>query len=382
MYLDNAATTPLLPEVRAAMEPYLQDVFGNPSSIHAAGRAARAGIERARAQVASLLGVPAQALVFTSGGTESVQAALLGAWLAAGSRGHVITGQAEHHAVLHTCELLAELGADVTYLPPQPDGSLTTAAVLAAIRPETRLVSLMAVNNETGAVTPVAETAAAVKRLRPDIVVHSDMVQALGLAPLRLSDTQLDLASFSGHKIHAPKGVGVLYIRQGTPWRPVLRGGAQERGRRAGTEHAAGIVGLGAAAAWLQAQGEQRLRRLEQIRAAFVQGLHGLPGVEWNSPAQGGAASVLNVSFSGVRSDRLLMRLDLEGVAASAGAACTAGSLQPSHVLQACGWPPERVESAVRFSFSSLLDPAEVLAAGQVVARVVQDLRGGRAAQG
>ncbi|MCL6594485.1 MAG: aminotransferase class V-fold PLP-dependent enzyme, partial [Alicyclobacillus sp.] len=328
------------------------------------------------------LGVQANDVVFTSGGSESVQAALLGAWLAAGGRGHVITGQAEHHAVLHTCELLAELGARITYLPPQPDGSVTTAAVLAALQPDTRLISLMAVNNETGAVTPVAETAAAVKRVRPDVVVHSDMVQALGLAPLRLSDTLLDLASFSGHKIHGPKGVGVLYIRQGTPWRPVLRGGAQERGRRAGTEHVAGIVGLGAAAAWLQAQGEQRWHRLEQVRAAFVQGLHGLPGVWWNSPCRGGAASVLNVSFAGVRSDRLLMRLDLEGVAASAGAACSAGSLQPSHVLQACGWPPERVETAVRFSFSSLLDPAEVLAASRVVAHVVQDLRKARLTRG
>jgi cysteine desulfurase len=373
VYLDNAATTPLLPEVREAMAPYLDERFGNPSSTHRFGRDARAGIEAARRQVAEGIGARPDEVVFTSGGTESVHLALVGAWLAAGARRHVVTSQAEHHAVLHTCDFLQQLGAKVTFVPPGPDGSVGVDAVLEALREDTGVVSLMRVNNETGAITDVDAIARAVKRVHPDIVVHSDMVQALGAVPVALADSAVDLASFSAHKLHGPKGVGALYVRKGTRWQPVLRGGSQERGRRAGTEHAAGIAGFGAAVARLTgsaAHGE----RIRRAREAFLAALEGLPGVAYNSPPSG-VPGIVNLAFIGIRADVLLMRLDLEGVAASAGAACTAGSPEPSHVLMACGHTEARVRSSVRFSFSELIEPEEAAWAGRTVRRVVDALR-------
>ncbi|MCL6515957.1 cysteine desulfurase family protein [Alicyclobacillus sp.] len=374
VYLDNAATTPLLPAVHEAMAPYLEERFGNPSSIHRFGRQARAGVEAARRQVAQAIGAMPEEVVFTSGGTESIHLALVGAWLAAGERRHIVTSQAEHHAVLHTCRLLEQLGAEVTRVRPRPDGGVDADEVLGALRPDTGVVSLMRVNNETGAVTAVDAIARAVKARNPDVVVHSDMVQALSALPVELKQSAVDLASFSAHKVHGPKGVGALYVRRGSRWQPVLVGGNQERGRRAGTENAAGIVGFGAAVAHL-AEDPEHGARVRRARDAFLEGLAGLAGVVWNSPASG-VPTILNLAFSGVRADILLMRLDLEGVAASAGAACTAGSLEPSHVLMASGHPEDRVRSSVRFSFSALTSPEDAARAGRTVRRVVEVLRG------
>jgi cysteine desulfurase len=374
IYLDNAATTPVHPDVLAAMAPYQQDKFGNPSSIHAIGRAAKAALDKSRAAIASFVGAHWSEIVFTSGGTESIHAALLGSWLAAGDRKHIVTTAIEHHAVLHTCEFLRRLGAEVTVVPPREDGTVHVEDVLEAVRPDTCLVSMMLVNNETGAVLPVEDVARAVKQECPGVLVHSDMVQALGTHRVRLSETAIDLASFSAHKVYGPKGVGALYVRQGTRWQPVLHGGAQERERRAGTENVAGIVGFGAAVERLEKSWEAHLQHLTAVRDAFWKRLRETGVAERNSP-EDAVPTILNVWFPGVKNETMLMRLDMEHVAASAGSACTAGSLEPSHVLRACGFSELRVLQSIRFSFSEFNTVEEVEQAADIAATLAHQLR-------
>lgn len=374
IYLDNAATTALHPEVRQTMEAYLTDAYGNPSSLHGFGRQARAGLDHARAQIAQFLGCRADELVFTSGGTESIHAALVGAIFKHPHGRHIVTTSAEHHAVLDTCAFLTDLGVEVTYVAPQQDGVVSTASVCAAIRSDTAVVSVMAVNNELGSKNPIGEIAHAVKVTSPHTLVHSDMVQALGTVPTDLSVMELDLASFSAHKIHGPKGSGLLYVRKGSQWHPVLHGGAQERGRRAGTENVAGAVGLGAAVARMASRWTAHVQDLHDVNEAFWEGISSLPDIHRNSPGNA-VPSILNVAFDGIRSETLLMRLDLEGVAASAGSACTAGSLEPSHVLAACGLLPGVIESSVRFSFSDDTSLEDAHRAATIVRDVVQQLR-------
>ncbi|WP_067930946.1 cysteine desulfurase family protein [Alicyclobacillus kakegawensis] len=374
IYLDNAATTKPYPEVVATVQQWLTAPPGNPSSLHQGGRRMRGAIDQARSELAALLGCEAKELVFTSGGTESVQAALVGAFLAAGGQGSVVVSAVEHHAVLHTCEWLEGLGARVVKVGVDRAGRVRVDELLSALEPDTRVVSLMAVNNELGTLQPVREVARLVRARLPQVVVHSDMVQALGVVDLGPDLLGVDLASFSAHKVHGPQGVGLLYVRQGARWTPVLRGGAQERDRRAGTENVAGIAGFGAAAKRLSGTREHRLRLLARLRQQFLRALEGIPGVWVNSPPDASPA-IVNVSFSGVRNDTLLMRLDMEGVAASAGAACSAGSLEPSHVLLACGLPRERVASAVRFSFAEDTREEDVRRAAETLARVVLELR-------
>jgi cysteine desulfurase len=374
IYLDNAATTQVHPDVFEAMQPYLALQYGNPSSIHAFGRAAKAALDKARAQLASFVGAYPQELTFTSGGTEAIHAALFGSFLASGGRKHLVTTALEHHAVLHTCDFLRTLGCEVTIVEPAADGRIRVEDVVERVRPDTFLVSVMAVNNETGAVLPVTDIARAVKEKVPTVQVHSDMVQALGTLRLDLHESAVDFASFSGHKVYGPKGVGALYIRKGSNWKAVLHGGAQERERRAGTENVAGIVGFGAAVHRLHEHWDAHIRHIIGLRDAFWRALQGLPGVTRNSP-QDAVPSILNVWFEGVRSDTLLMRLDMAGVAASAGSACTAGSLEPSHVLQACGYPDERVRESIRFSFSEFNSEEEVTRGAEITRDIVQELR-------
>lgn len=377
IYLDNAATTPIHPDVVAAMMPYLTDHFGNASSIHAFGRRARAAIEAARADLAALIHCQPDEIVFTSGGTEADQSALVGAFLAARettNRTHVVVTAIEHHAVLDTCDLLRRLGAQVSLIAPQPDGIVRVADVLSALRPDTVLVSVMGVNNELGTVQPVEQVAAAVKAVDARVLVHSDQVQALAALPVSLTAMGIDLASFSAHKVHGPKGVGALYVRRKTHWQPAWMGGAQERQRRGGTENVPGIVGFGAAAKRLHTGWAAHEAAVLESRQAFLDGLNGIQDVRWNSP-ENAVPGILNLAFADVRADALLMRLDVEGVAASAGSACTAGSLQPSHVLLACGRTEAETSQAVRFSFSELTDAAAARTAGNVVRRVVEELR-------
>ncbi|MBX5436657.1 MAG: cysteine desulfurase [Alicyclobacillaceae bacterium] len=374
IYLDHAATSPLHPEVLAAMQPYLTHAHGNASSLHRFGREARRAVEQAREQLAAWMGCDPSELVFTSGGTEADHSALCGLWLAAGRRGHIVTTMVEHHAVLHTCDFLERLGAQVTRVAPGKDGVVRAKDVLAAIRPDTVVVSVMWVNNELGSVEPVLDIAAAVRANHPHVRVHTDAVQGLAALRLNLHEAGVDAAAFSAHKVGGPKGVGALYIRRGTPWWPVLHGGSQERGRRAGTENVAGIVGFGAAIERLRRDWDRHEAHLLRVRDRFWAEISRIPGVRRNSPADA-VPGILNVAFAGVRNDRLLMRLDLMGVAASAGSACTAGSLEPSHVLSACGQTPDEVREAVRFSFSDATAEDEVVEAAARVRAAVTTLR-------
>lgn len=374
IYLDNAATTQVHPDVLSAMLPYLQEQYGNPSSIHQLGRSARQAVEEARKQVGKYLDVNPSEVIFTSGGTEANHSALFGAFLASRDKRHLITSAIEHHAILDTAHFLEGLGASVTYIQPNENGVVGVADVLSAIRDDTFCITLMSVNNELGSVQPIFELAERVKEIRPDIVIHSDMIQAAGGIQFNLSSTEIDLASISAHKIHGPKGVGALYIRKGTPWLPVVHGGSQERERRAGTENVASIVGFGQAALRIRRNWEEHLRHLANVKSLFLRELSSMNGFDVNSPDDG-APSIVNVGFHGVRRETLLMRLDLEGILASAGSACTAGTLEPSHVLQACGLDAFRVESAIRFSFSDFTSEEEVVRAAHIVKECVAAIR-------
>ncbi len=359
IYLDYAATAPIKRDVQAAMLPFLTGEYGNASSIYGLGRRARSAVDTARGTIASFVGARDSELVFTSGGTESIHSALLGAWLAQPDRKHIITSAVEHHAVLHTCHLLEELGVEVTVVKTDGHGQIQVADVLDAIRPDTLLVSVMMVNNELGTVNPIQELALRVREEHPGVLVHSDMVQAVGAFRVNIEGLGVDFASFTAHKLGGPKGIGALYIRQGTPWKSVLRGGSQERERRAGTENVAGIVGFAAAVEWLAQNFDLHQGIIERRSSQLRRGLDQIPDVIFNSPTNA-VSQILNLRFVGVRADRLLMRLDIEGVAASAGSACAAGSLDPSHVLLAVGLSTSAARESVRFSLSDETTEAEI----------------------
>jgi cysteine desulfurase len=357
IYLDHAATTPLHPEVLEAMLPYLREHYGNPSSIHGFGRAARTALNRARDGMAAILGCKPGELVFTSGGTESNNTAIFGAVAAAqaklkGARPHVVTTTIEHHAVLHPCERLEQLGLDVTYVEADGSGLVSPAAVEAALRPETALISVMYVNNEVGTVQPIE----AIGRLARErgIPFHVDAVQALGKLPLRLDELPVDLLSLSAHKIYGPKGVGALYIRSTLAIPPYLFGGNQERRRRSGTENVAGIVGFAKATDLFARDVGPQNAKVEQLRAALLERLAAELGADAfvvNGHPEQRIPHIVNISFPGLDTETVLMNLDLEGVAVSSGSACTSGSLETSHVLRAMHLPDELTRSAIRFSF-------------------------------
>lgn len=366
IYLDNAATTPLATEVREAMMPYLTESYGNPSSLHEVGRRSRQAVEQARRTIAGWLACDPHDILFTSGGTESDAAAITGSFLARReTRPHIVTSAIEHHAVLHTLSFLESLGAHVTRVPVDKHGRVQVEDVLQALRPDTGLVTIMAVNNELGTIEPIREMVDAVKAVDSEIVVHSDMVQALPFIRSPIKESGVDLATFSAHKIHGPKGVGLLYIRKQTPWTPYLHGGNQEASRRGGTENVAGIVGFAAAVNVLARRFDADVSQMKKVKTTFWSRLSQRHEVIRLSP-EDGAPTILNVAFPGVRNDVLLMRLDLAGVAASAGSACTAGSLEPSHVLEACGHEA-RLREAIRFSFSGDTTEEEALRAADIV---------------
>ncbi len=396
IYLDNAADTALNPEVRLEMEPYLLEFEGNASSVHHFGRMARRAVDQARRELALLIGANESSVFFTSGGTESNHALLFGAYLARSDEGfaqspsqggesanplghpkrrHIVATAVEHPCVLETCSWLEKLGATVTLVPPDFEGRVKVESVLDAIRDDTAIVAMMAVNNEIGTMLPVMETAASVKREFPGIHVHSDMVQAMGVTQMRLKDSALDSAAFSAHKIHGPQGVGAAYLREDALWVPVLPGGAQERGKRAGTENVAGIVGFGSAARRLRMGFEERKEHLRTLRDRLWWHLSAIDGVHRNTPMSEAADSILNVSFRGFKSHQLLARLDLEGIAASAGAACSAGSLTPSHVLIACGRTVEEAQQSIRFSVGERNTAEEIDEAARIIRGVLSTLR-------
>lgn len=382
VYLDHAATTPLDEAVLEAMLPYLRDHFGNPSSVHAPGRRARFAVEDARERVAALLGAEPAEVVFTSGGTEADNAALRGVLTSPGRRGPgLVTSSVEHEAVLQPARALEAEGHPVTVLTPQPSGAVTPEQVASAITPETGLVSVMLVNNELGTVNPVREIAA-VCRSR-GVPFHTDAVQAAGLYDLDVHALGVDLLSLSGHKVYGPKGVGVLFVRAGTPFEPLIRGGAQERRRRGGTENVAAVVGFAEALERAQASVEverTRLRALRDRLARLVREQFG-EGVRFNTPLEAEAAPhILNVSFPPVGGEpldgeMLLLGLDLAGVYASSGSACASGAVEPSHVLRALGVPRATANATVRFSLGRSTTEADVEAAAERLGEVVGRMR-------
>lgn len=355
IYLDHNATTPLDPRVLQAMGPYLHTAFGNPSAVHAFGREVKAALEQARESVARLLGTADKdEVVFVASGTEADNLALTGVAFAYQDRGrHLITSAVEHPAVLETCTFLERQGFQVTYLPVDHQGMLDPADLLRAIRPDTILVSLMHANNETGVLFPMAEIGAITKAR--GVFLHTDAVQSFGKIPLTVKDLGVDLLSLSAHKIYGPKGVGTLYIRRGVRLHPLIHGGHQERGRRAGTENVPGIVGLAVAARLIFEEMPEESERLRGLRDRLEAALRSrIEGVTVNGHPTLRLPHTTNLAFEGVEAQSLVAALDLEGVAVSAGSACAVGSLRPSHVLQGMGLPRERVEGSIRFSLGRL----------------------------
>jgi len=371
-YFDNNGTTQMLPQVLEAMRPFLGESFGNPSSVYARGREARAAVEAARESVAHLLGCAAREVVFTSGGTEADNAAIVG-MVAAGD--HVITSTIEHDAVLNCCAYLKRMGVAITAVPVNRQGRVDPDGVRAALRPETRLISVMLANNETGVLQPLEE----IGRIAADADVwfHTDAVQAAGKIPISVDRIGCDLLAISGHKLHGPQGIGALYVRRNTPLRPIIHGGHQERGHRAGTENVPAIVGLGKAAE-LAAAGlaDGTLDRIRTWRDRFeAQVLERVESTEVNGAGAPRVPNTSNIFFEYILGEALVVALDRHGIAASAGSACSAGSGEPSHVLAAMGLGATRARSSVRFSLGKLNSEADVEYLMSVLPGAVRDLR-------
>lgn len=350
LYFDYCATTPVHADVRKAMAAALEDTYGNPSSMHLIGQKARQLVGDARSQVAAGIGAKAEEIVFTSGATEANNLALVGAMRAlAPAKRHLITTSIEHHAVVHTAEALENEGYPVSYLPVDRQGLIDPAEVRRAIREDTGLISIMLVNNETGAIQPVQPINEIAQK--HGITLHTDAVQAMGCLPVNVDELGVDLLSISAHKIYGPKGIGALYVRQGTPLQSILYGGPQENKLRPGTENVAGILGLGAAVELVTQERGQASKRLSQLRALLINGLQqSLPGTIINGPQQLVSPHVVSVSFPGVSGEMLLFHLSRQGIAASMGSACNAEDVEPSHVLSAMGLPLEQIEGTLRLS--------------------------------
>lgn len=350
VYMDNGATTRVTEPVMAAMQPYFCEIYGNPSSVHGFGREARKAVEAARAQVAKAIGAEPREIYFTGCGTEADNWALRGAAYANIKKGkHIITTNFEHHAILHTCKQLEKEGFEVTYLPVDSDGLVTPEQLEAAIRPDTVLVSIMYANNEVGTIEPIAELAAVTKAR--GVLFHTDAVQAIGHVPIDVKAQGIDMLSMSGHKFHAPKGIGALYVRQGVRIQRLMQGGAQERGQRPGTENLAGIVGIGKAIELATADVEDRAAKMAAIRDHMIERImKEIPHVQLNGHPTKRMCGNINVSFYFVESESILLHLDFKGIAASSGSACTSGSLDPSHVLLAIGVSHEHANGSVRLS--------------------------------
>jgi cysteine desulfurase len=379
VYLDHAATTPVDPRVIEAMRPGLEGVWGNPSSIYFEGREARKALDAARRDVAAVLNARPNDIVFTSGGSESDNLAIRGAAFGSLRRGkHIITTAIEHHAVLHTVEQLEREGFSATYLPVDSEGFVSVDDLRAALRPDTTVVSIMYANNEVGTIEPIAELVRAVKDYDRHIAFHTDAVQAAGALDLDVEALGVDLLSLAAHKFYGPKGVGVLYVRPRTPFVGQLVGGSQERNRRAGTEDVAGAVGLAKALQLAEAEREANGARLAGLRDYLWAELpRRMPGVRLTGPADPDRR--LPNSFSccleGVEGEAVLIQLDLNGISASSGSACTTGSLEPSHVLTAMGVPLEIARASLRITLGRENTRADIDRLLEVLPRAVEKLR-------
>ena len=379
IYLDYNATTPLRPEVRDAMMPYLTEAFGNSSSIHAYGREARTAIDTAREQIADLIGAKSPSeIVFTGSGTEADNHAIKGLTELEKSRDkgnhHIITSSVEHHAVLHTCQYLEQRGFEVTYLPVDRYGRIRIEQLREAIRDTTVLISIMHVNNENGTVQPLEEICEIAQE--HEIPLHTDAVQSVGKLEMNVQALGVNLLAFSGHKIYAPKGIGVLYIRRGTRLANLVHGGAHERNRRAGSENVPAIVGLGIAADLAKQEQNAYAQHLAALTQRLREGLDAhIDRLHYNGHPDHCAPGTLNASFEAVEGESLILRLDMEGICVSTGSACTSGSMEPSHVLAALGLPPRLAQGTVRFSLGRNTTEAEIDEVIAKLPKVIQQMR-------
>ena len=375
IYLDNAATTPVSQQVLDAMMPWFRDHYGNASSVYATGRDARKAIDNARRQAAEAINAKPNEVYFTGGGSESDNWAITGAAFAHRKKGnHIITTMVEHHAVLHTCQWLEKQGFSVTYLPVNEYGLVPPEQVEAAITEQTILITIMAANNEIGTIMPIKDIATVAAKHK--VLMHTDAVQAIGAIPVDVKDWGVDMLSLSAHKFHGPKGVGALYIRSGVRIDNLIHGGAQERGKRAGTENLAAIVGLGEAIEQAHQNQPAYLKRQTALRDRLIAGLmKAIPDIRLNGHPTKRLPGNVNVSVRYIEGEAMLLRLDLAGIAASSGSACTSGSLDPSHVLLAIGLPHEIAHGSLRFSISDENPESDIDEVIRVLPPIVQSLR-------
>src|SRR5215510_8565044 len=386
IYLDYNATTPICDTAREAMLPYLNRHFGNPSSVHAAGREARAAVDDARDKIAALLHAKPGEIIFTSGATESCNLGVLGLArsrlaggppaVASAKAGHIISNKAEHHAVLHAVEHLENReGFEVTWLNVSKTGMVDLDQLADSIRPETKLVSIMTANNETGVIQPMREISRICRER--GALLHSDMVQGFGKVDIDVS--LVDAGSFASHKFYGPKGTGFLFLRSGLPIQPIMFGGAHENQRRPGTENVAGVAGMAAAAEWVMSDADAESQREAQLRDDFWKRIAKLfPDAQQNGDRAHRLGNTLNTSFIGVDSETMLMALDLEGVCASSGSACMVGSVRASHVLLAMGLPMESARSAIRFSLGRRTTAEEIAEAAEALKRIAKRTKDAR----
>ena len=374
IYLDNNATTPVAPEVLEEMLPYLKEFYGNPSSMHTFGGQLHRKVEEARSKVSQLIGAEPEEIIFTSCGTESDNTAIMSAVESLHGKRHIITTRVEHPAVLYFCKHLARKGFRVTFLPVNNHGQMNIDEFLKALDDDTALVSIMYANNETGVIFPIAEIAEILRKRR--ILFHTDAVQAVGKIPIDVKKLPIDMLSLSGHKLHAPKGVGTLYVRKGTRFSPYVIGGHQERGRRAGTENVASIVGLGKAC-------ELAIRNLTE-EGTYLKGLRdkldtallkSCPDASINGDINNRLPNTTNISFEYVEGEAILLRLNEFGICASSGSACSSGSLEPSHVLRAMGIPFTAIHGSIRFSLSRYNTEAEIDRVIEIMPEIIKKLR-------
>ena len=381
VYLDHAGTTPLDSKVLEAMVPYFTQHFGNPSSLHSVGQEARYALDEARERVAGVLNCRPREIVFTAGGTESDNAAIHGVATALHETGnHIVTSSVEHHAVLHACQYLESQGFEVTYLSVDADGMVQPEAVYNAINERTTLVTIMYGNNEVGTINPISEIAKSVNKraeeLSRTIVFHTDAVQAAGYLSLDVAELGVDLLSLSGHKFHGPKGTGVLYMKRGSPYLPLIHGGGQERDRRSGTENIPGIIGLSLALEAADTVREETSQRCAALRDRIIDSvLQQIPGSRLNGHATQRLPNNANFSFTGVEGEPILLGLDMARIAASSGSACSSGSLEPSHVLLALGQSAEIARGSLRLTLGRDNTEDEVEYLLRVLVDLVQRLR-------
>ncbi len=375
IYLDYAATTPTHSEVVRAMLPYFTDAFGNPSGIYSYGQEAKGTIEEARVKVADLIGAQDKEIIFMSGGTEADNFALTGVVYANENKGnHIITTSIEHHAVMETCKFLERRGLKVTYLPVDKYGLVTPSDVKSAITDKTVLISVIHANNEIGAIEPIAEIGQVAKEA--GVYFHTDAVQTAGHIPLDVNDLKVDLLSMSAHKLYGPKGIGALYVRRGTRILPFLHGGGQERGRRAGTENVVGIVGFGRAVELAKQEMSEEAERLTYLRDKLSKGLlERIDHTRLNGHPQERLPNNVNISVDFIEGEAMLLNLDLEGICASTGSACSSASLEPSHVLLATGTPPEQSHGSLRLTLGKWTTEDEIERVLDVLPGIVAKLR-------